>query len=98
MVVADLSRDPDQETSGAGSEQRRGRPCQSILSITSVGARYPLPEKANRGSERQPAGVERGRIEPGTKFVHRPGDVLVEHVLDDAHGTVVVERQVDVFV
>src|SRR6266566_1929879 len=46
--------------------------------------------------ESQAASVERGGVELGAELVERPGDVVVEDVLDDSHLGVVVKRQVDV--
>ena len=44
----------------------------------------------------EPPGVERRRVELGAELRHRSERVVVEHVLDDAHRRVVVERHVDV--
>src|SRR5919197_564197 len=51
-----------------------------------------------RDLEVEAARVEAARIELLPKLLERPGDVVAEQMLDDAHLPVVVERQVDVVV
>src|SRR5580765_1835883 len=101
MVVADLRREPDQQTGDSREHQCRRRPRESVHSITSlVGARV-VPgsgKKTTSYLEAQAAGVERGGIELGAEILERTGEVVAEDMLDHPDLRVVVERQVDVLV